>query len=369
MPLVALGVFILFFGWIGFNGGSAPFGAQTASIVLNTFLGGIFGGLTCLLVGWALRGISGAATLMNGILAGLVAITASADIVSAPAACVIGCLGGLAYLIAEAALVKLRLDDAVSAVPVHAAAGVCGILCAGIFARQSHLDSVAALIGHVPTRAGLVGIQALGAGACAVWAFAAGLILWIIIGRISPLRVTADEELVGLNYSEHQVRSPGEEVVAYVTARAAGRSADRPHDLEGGEFARILGAVEGWAEGLERDRGELDQARSMLGRDVDKLHELIRRCEEENRAQARLLEAVSRKVELVDGELRRREGLPGAVTPLAAEVMAGVREKLREMQAGGRNAAFYWEQLRGLGSSLFANTRSLERPVPAEARA
>src|SRR6267142_4740961 len=72
VPMVALGTFILFFGWIGFNGGSAPFGAQTGSIVLNTFLGGIFGGVACLLVGWALRGISGASTLMNGILAGLV---------------------------------------------------------------------------------------------------------------------------------------------------------------------------------------------------------------------------------------------------------------------------------------------------------
>ena len=83
--------------------------------------------------------------------------------------------------------------------------------------------------------------------------------------------------------------------------------------------------------------------------------------------QAKRLEAIAHKVGMVDGELRRREGQPGGVSPLAAEVMAGVREKLAEMQAGGRNVSFYWEQLRGLGSSLFAGTRSLERP--AEARA
>ena len=150
-------------------------------------------------------------------------------------------------------------------------------------------------------------------------------------------------------------------------ARVAGREAERPHDLEGGEFARILGAVQGWTDGLAKERDELERARAGLGRDADRLSEIIRRCEEENRLQSKRLEAIAHKVQMVDGELRRREGTPGAVTPLAAEVMAGVREKLVEMQAGGRNVAFYWEQLRGLGSALFANTRSLERP--AEARA
>jgi Amt family ammonium transporter len=368
VPLVALGVFILYFGWIGFNGGSAPFGPQTASIVLNTFLGGIFGGLTCLLVGWALKGISGAATQMNGILAGLVAITASADIVTAPSACIIGCIGGVAYLIADEILIRLRLDDAVSAVPVHGFAGLSGILSAGIFSTHAHLQAVSTLVGHPVTRSGLIGIQALGALACALWAYAIGFIMWTFIGRISLLRVTEDEELVGLNYSEHQVRSPSDEVVAYVMARVAGREVERPHDLEGGEFARILAAVQGWTDGLSKERDELERARAGLGKDADRLYEIIRRCEEENRLQSKRLEAIAHKVQMVDSELRRREGTPGAVTPLAAEVMAGVREKLAEMQAGGRNVSFYWEQLRGLGSALFANTRSLERPV-AEARA
>jgi hypothetical protein len=126
--------------------------------------------------------------------------------------------------------------------------------------------------------------------------------------------------------------------------------------------------VQGWADKLAGERDELERARAGLGQDADRLYEIIRRCEEENRLQAKRLEAIAHKVGMVDGELRRREGLPGAITPLAAEVMAGVREKLVEMQAGGRNVAFYWEQLRGLGSSLFANTRSLERPA-SEARA
>ncbi len=367
VPLVALGTFILFFGWIGFNGGSAPFGAQTGSIVLNTFMGGIFGGVACLLVGWAIHGISGAATIMNGILAGLVAITASADIVTAPAACLIGCGGGMAYLFADWLLLRFKLDDAVSAVPVHGAAGISGILSAGIFAKPEHLASLTALLGHPVGRGQVIGIQAVGACVCAMWAYAGGYLMWTILNRISTLRVTPDEEIVGLNYSEHLVRSPADEIVSYLAARANREGAAHPHDLEGGEYARLVAAIEGWAGRIDKDREELEQVRGWLGRDADRLYEVIRRCEEENRMQAKRLEAVAHKVEMVDRELRRRAATPGAVSPLASEVMESVREKLREMQAGGNNVAYYWEQLRNLGSSLFRNTRSLHQPAEGNA--
>jgi Amt family ammonium transporter len=363
VPLVALGTIILFFGWMGFNGGSAPFGAQTGSIVLNTILGGIFGGVSCLLVGWALRGISGAASIMNGILAGLVAITASANIVTAPAACMIGCGGGLAYLLADELLLRFKLDDAVSAVPVHGIAGLTGILLAGVFATPEHLASLSVTLGHPVTRLGFIGTQAMGACVCAMWAYTIGYVMWTILGRISNLRVTPEEELVGLNYSEHLVRSPSDEIVSYLTARANKDGAAHPHDLEGGEYARMVGAIDVWAERIEKERDDLEQVRGWLGRDADRLYDVIRRCEDENRMQSKRLEAVAHKIEMVDKELRRRALTPGAVTPLAVEVMESVQEKLREMQAGGNNVTYYWEQLRNLGSSLFRNTRSLTQPA------
>jgi ammonium transporter, Amt family len=369
VPLVALGTIILVFGWMGFNGGSAPFGAQTGSIVLNTCLGGIFGGVACLLVGWALRGISGAATIMNGILAGLVAITASADIVTAPAACMIGCGGGFAYLLADELLLRFKLDDAVSAVPVHGAAGLTGILLAGVFAKPEYLLSLSATLGHPVSRLDVIGIQALGAAVCAMWAYTLGYLMWTVLGRISNLRVTPDEELVGLNYSEHLVRSPSDEIISYLVARANKDAASHPHDLEGGEYARLVSAVEGWAERIEKERDDLEQVRGWLGRDADRLYEVIRRCEEENRMQTKRLEAIAHKVEMVDAELRRRALTPGAVTPLAVEVMESVREKLREMQAGGNNVSYYWEQLQTLGTSLFRNTRSLQGPNAAQGSA
>jgi Amt family ammonium transporter len=368
VPLVALGVFILMFGWIGFNGGSAPFGAATGPIVLNTLLAGIFGGITCLLVGWAFQGISGASTIMNGILAGLVAITASADIVTHHGACIIGCAGGLAYFFADRFMLRIKLDDAVGAVPVHGAAGITGILLTAVFAKPEYLQAMAATMGHAFTRQNFIVIQAGGGMACALFGFLTGYLMWSIIGPISRLRVTEPEENVGLNYSEHQVRSPVDEIVGYVAARSVRADGiDQPQEAAAGEYARVLAAVEGWAQRIEKERGELEQVRGWLGRDADRLYEVIRRCDEENRQQAKRLEAVAHKVELIDREVRTGKGPFVSASPLVAEVLESVRDKLKEMQAGGNNVAHYWEQLRTLGSSLFRNTRTLEIPAGGSA--
>lgn len=211
IPLVALGVFILIFGWMGFNGGSAPFGLQTGKIVLNTLMGAIFGGLVCLFVGWAIHGISGAFSIMNGSLAGLVAITAGADVVSHQAAALIGCGGGLAYFYAEKWLLRLKLDDAVGAVPVHGGAGLTGIILTGVFAENSYLEQVSAMIGDTFTRPQFILIQFLGALVCMVWAYLLGILIWKITGAFTKLRVSETEEEVGLNYSEHQLRGPHDE--------------------------------------------------------------------------------------------------------------------------------------------------------------
>ena len=166
MPLVALGVVILAFGWIGFNGGSAPLSERTGLIVANTLLAGCLGGLGALLVTWAYRGLAGVDMILNGMLGGLVAVTASADVVDAKGALIIGILGGLAVVVVSALLERAKLDDAVGAVPVHGGAGIVGILCVGLFANQAYLDSVG--LGRLE----LIGVQATGAAACALFAYA-----------------------------------------------------------------------------------------------------------------------------------------------------------------------------------------------------
>ncbi len=370
VPMVALGTFILFFGWIGFNGGSAPFGEHTGTIVLNTVLGGVFGGLSCLLFGWALQGISGAGTIMNGVLAGLVAITASADCVSPAAASIIGAVGGLAYFLADKLLVKIRIDDAVNAVPVHGIAGITGIILAGVFMQQSVIDATNADLGLNLTRMSLVRVQVFGAAVCAAWCFVLGLLFWWFIGRISPLRVTADEETVGLNYSEHLVKSPVDELVGYLRARVAQREdIKRPSEAEAGEYARVMTLIDDWSLRIDREREEIEQVRGWLNHDADQIYSLIQRCQEENQQQSLRLEAVSRKMERVERELKQSSGATSSARDLAEEVLESVREKLVEMQTGGQHMTYYWEQLRNLGSSLFRNTRTLISGSPGLAAA
>ena len=202
MPTVALGVMILLFGWIGFNGGSAPLGSQTPAIIVNTVLAGCCGGLGAMLLGWALRGLAPVDLILNGILGGLVAITACADVVRLTAAAAIGVLGGMAVVIGCALLERAELDDPVGAVPVHGCAGIVGVLSTGLFA---HADALRVLdIG----RWGLIQAQMIGVLVCVAWSYGAAYFVWTAVGRLVPLRVGALEESVGMNFSAHEI-APG----------------------------------------------------------------------------------------------------------------------------------------------------------------
>ena len=209
MAMVAVGVVILTFGWIGFNGGSGALGADTPLIVTNTLLAACFGGLVVMLVSWAYGGLASADLVLNGVLGGLVAITAGADCVSLQASCLIGACGGLAVVITTPLLLKLKLDDAVGAVPVHGAAGLMGVLLMAGFAPIETLATWG-----LDGRLDALRVQAIGAGTCLAWSYGTGLIMWWLISRILPLRIGVFEEQVGLNYSEHQVANPLQDLTA-----------------------------------------------------------------------------------------------------------------------------------------------------------
>ncbi|MCB9496897.1 MAG: ammonium transporter [Fibrobacteria bacterium] len=202
--IAALGTFILIVGWIGFNGGSAPFGMQTASIVANTLLAGCFAGLTAMSSTWITRGIADPILMMNGTLGGLVAITACADIVPLQAAPLLGVAAGLATHGATWALERLQLDDAVGAIPVHGACGILGILATPLLASGETLASH--LAAHpLTSRLDWFGIQCVGVVACLAVSVGGGFLAWIAIGRFAPLRVSPDAEQLGMNFSEHRL--------------------------------------------------------------------------------------------------------------------------------------------------------------------
>ncbi|MDA1163874.1 MAG: ammonium transporter [Planctomycetota bacterium] len=196
-PLALLGTLLLWFGWIGFNGGSAlALNDQVPGIIARTMIAGAAGMLTAVAIGWRRDGLPETKHVMNGTLAGLVAITASCHAVTEPVAVLIGAVGAVFMVLTERLLEQWRIDDVVGAVPVHGAAGLWGTVAVGLFGRPEQL------------RTGLdwgsqIGVQIFGAGVCFVWAFGTAFLVLKLISPHIRLRVSVEDEHIGLNVSEH----------------------------------------------------------------------------------------------------------------------------------------------------------------------
>jgi ammonium transporter, Amt family len=200
MPMAILGVWLLWIGWFGFNGGSTlALNEQVGGILLNTLLGGTGGMLMVLGLTWWRTGQSNVTAVMNGCLAGLVAITAGCHLVSAPSALVIGAIGGGVMLAVSEILEKLRIDDAVGAIPVHTGAGIWGTLAVAMFTPAASLPEMGRLAFFM--------VQAGGVLVAALWAFGLAYGVLKLIDRFIPLRISRRHEHLGLNLSEHGVKT------------------------------------------------------------------------------------------------------------------------------------------------------------------
>ncbi|MFP4057525.1 MAG: ammonium transporter, partial [Candidatus Brocadiia bacterium] len=207
IPLAALGVFVLWFGWFGFNPGSAlgvsspDSCATTARVALNTNLAAAMGAIVAMVAAWALFGKPDPSMTMNGALAGLVAITAPCAYVSAPAALAIGAVGGVVVVLGVDLLDRIGVDDPVGAVPVHGMNGVWGTLAVGLWGRESLGLARDGLF----SGGGLaqLGVQALGAASVSLFAIAAMGSVFYLIRATVGLRVSKAEELRGLDIGEH----------------------------------------------------------------------------------------------------------------------------------------------------------------------
>ena len=209
LPLSVLGVLLLGFGWHGFNGGSnLVLDEEVPRILLNTFLAAAAGIVACLLY-WGLQNETApAGDLINGVLAGLVAVTASANWISPIGSVAIGAGGGIIALYATRLLEKWQLDDPVGAIPVHLAAGIFGTLMLPFFAIEEKLlgnDNLADYTGIVRVDqfiAQLIGISAVG-----FYAFTLSYFIFNFINNLNTLRVTQEAEDIGLNIAEHDSSS------------------------------------------------------------------------------------------------------------------------------------------------------------------
>jgi len=197
IPLATLGALLLWFGWIGFNGGSTlALDGRVPGIIFNTVLAGSAGLVVTLLVGWRIRGRAEVDLVLNGSLAGMVAITASANAVSSSSALIIGAVGGLAMLAVDVLLIRLRIDDAVGAIPVHLGAGIWGTLAVGLLGDPARL-------GTGLSRLDQIGMQLFGIVVCGIWTFGVTYLFLKLINPIVPLRASPADEEIGLNVSEH----------------------------------------------------------------------------------------------------------------------------------------------------------------------
>jgi len=206
VPLVAIGTGLLWFGWYGFNPGSTLSGVSTdiARVAVTTTLAGAAGAVSAMFLSWIWFKKPDASMTMNGVLAGLVAITAPCAVVSPGAAVVIGLIAGALVVLSVEFIDKvLKIDDPVGAVSVHMVNGVFGTLAVGIW---GNVDGVAMGVLHGGGWYQL-GVQALGVLTVGVWAGVMSLLLFLAIKAVVGLRVSGKEELMGLDITEHKAEA------------------------------------------------------------------------------------------------------------------------------------------------------------------
>lgn len=197
IPLAALGVFILWLGWFGFNPGSttAVGGGSFAEIAVTTNISACGGAIAAMCTAWLLFGKPDVSFTLNGALAGLVAITAGCNIMTVPYALLTGILAGSVVVLSCLMFDRLRIDDPVGAISVHGICGALGTLCVGLFHKEVGLLNGGGL--------SLLGIQAMGVGIAFVWSFGVSSAIFLAIKSTVGLRVSEAEEIEGLDMHEH----------------------------------------------------------------------------------------------------------------------------------------------------------------------
>jgi len=202
MPLAAIGVFMLWLGWFGFNGGSVLSADpnHTSRVLVTTNLAAAAGVIAAMITSWGMQKKPDLSMILNGSLAGLVGVTAGADVVTPLGAIVIGVVSGVLVVLAVLCFDRVRLDDPVGALSVHLVCGIWGTLAVGIFgnAELGGLDYELSF-----------GAQALGVLAVGVFSLVCAAILFGAIQAFMGLRVSEDEEMRGLDIGEHGMEAYG----------------------------------------------------------------------------------------------------------------------------------------------------------------
>ena len=193
VPLAVIGVFLLWLGWFGFNGGSVLSAdpALVSFVLVTTCLAACAGGIGGFLAGNLVFKRLDLGMVLNGVLAGLVGITAGADVINPLAAVFVGFVAGILVVYSAVLLDKLKLDDVVGAVSVHLTCGIWGTLAVGIFSTNPDHTFFT---------------QLTGVAICGVAAFSAAFIIFFVLKKTIGIRVSEEHERGGLDSHEHGIR-------------------------------------------------------------------------------------------------------------------------------------------------------------------
>lgn len=205
LPLATIGAFVLWLGWFGFNPGStmAADPGAIAHVVVTTNTAGIAAILTSTITAWLYLGKPDLGMSINGLLAGLVAITAPCAFVSVPSSLAIGAIAGVIVVFAVVFFDRAKIDDPVGALSVHLVNGIFGTLCVGLFAQDGITGAATGNGLFFGGGLGLLGSQLLGVVSVGAFVFVASLIVWYIIKMTIGVRVSLSEEIQGLDIGEH----------------------------------------------------------------------------------------------------------------------------------------------------------------------
>lgn len=192
MPLATIGVFLLWFGWYGFNGGSVlsadPGGVSL--VFVTTTLAAAAGIIGAMITSWYVSKKPDLSMILNGSLAGLVGITAGADVISPMNSVLVGFIAGIIVVLSVIQLDKLKIDDPVGAISVHLVCGIWGTLAVGVFSAEHSLS-----------------VQALGVVAYGLFCLIGSALIFTVLKYSIGLRVSEDEEILGLDIGEHDMES------------------------------------------------------------------------------------------------------------------------------------------------------------------
>lgn len=193
VPLAVIGVFMLWLGWFGFNGGSALSADPgiVSYVLVTTSLGACAGAIGGFITGYFVFKRYDLGMVLNGVLAGLVGITAGADVIPIPWALFVGFIAGILVVLGAVLLDKLQLDDMVGAVPVHLICGVWGTLAVGLFSVNP---------AHTFTN------QLIGVAICGTAAFSCAFLIFFLLKKVIGIRVSEQHEREGLDSHEHGIR-------------------------------------------------------------------------------------------------------------------------------------------------------------------